>query len=102
MAANGKLEGKRTHNGWTTWTWDAREPMATYLATMNTGKFKFTNYAKNGIRFIDAIDPDLFTPIATPSTGSRFALSGGPADLLQALGPPDLRSPVAARPSASR
>ena len=30
--ANGVLLGTQTSGGWTTWTWDAVEPMATYLA----------------------------------------------------------------------
>ncbi len=80
VAANGKLEGKSTHQGWTTWTWDAKEPMATYLATMNVGKFSIASHSQDGIRFIDAIDPDLLKPVASPTSGTRFALSGAPAD----------------------
>ena len=37
--ANGKLLGSQTNGAWTTWNWDAVEPMATYLATMAIGHF---------------------------------------------------------------
>ena len=37
--ANGRLESMTTAGGRTTWTWDAVEPMATYLATINVGEF---------------------------------------------------------------
>ena len=33
VVANGVPKGQTTDNGWTTWTWDAVDPMATYLAT---------------------------------------------------------------------
>ena len=32
VVANGKLTGRHTHHGQTTWSWNAAEPMATYLA----------------------------------------------------------------------
>lgn len=74
--ANGKLDGKKTRNGWTTWEWEAKEPMATYLATVNVGQFEIDAYQRNGIKFWDAIDPDLLKPVAAPSTGSSLAISG--------------------------
>ena len=74
--ANGKLTGRRTHHGWTTWSWDAKEPMATYLATVNIGEFDIHAYRKRGISYWDAIDPDLLGPVATATTGTQFALSG--------------------------
>jgi hypothetical protein len=75
VVANGKLTGRRTHHGWTTWSWNAKEPMATYLATMNIGEFDIDAYRKRGISYWDAIDPDLLAPVAVPTTGSQFALS---------------------------
>ena len=72
--ANGVLEKTRERHGWTTWTWNAREPMASYLATMAIGEFDVTAYRSNGIKFWDAIDPDLFVGV-TPRTGDQFALS---------------------------
>jgi hypothetical protein len=72
--SNGVLEDRRTRHGWTTWTWDAKEPMASYLTTATIGQFDLREFRANGIKFWDAFDPDLFTPFA-PRTGSRFALS---------------------------
>ena len=72
--------------GWTTWIWDAKEPMASYLTTATIGEFDLRAYREDGIRYWDAIDPDLFTP-AAPRTGDQFALSQ-PADLV-------LQAPVA-------
>jgi len=75
VVANGKLLGQDNHNGWTTWDWDAPDPMATYLATINIGKYKVTGYNKDRIRYLDAIDPDLFKLDASPHSGSRYAYS---------------------------
>jgi hypothetical protein len=72
VVANGKLEKQRKRHGWTTWTWDAKEPMASYLAMMAIGEFDVTAYREDGIKFWDAIDPDLF---ARPVTGDGFAMS---------------------------
>ena len=72
--ANGELESRRVSRGRTTWVWDAREPMASYLTTATIGEFDLRSYRRDGIRYWDAIDPDLFTP-AAPRTGEGFALS---------------------------
>jgi hypothetical protein len=72
---NGVLQSTQTANGWTTWTWYAREPMASYLATATVGEFDLRAYRVRGIRFWDAIDPDLFVPPFTPTTGVQFAIS---------------------------
>jgi hypothetical protein len=72
--ANGVLKKKRTRHGSTTWRWDAREPMASYLTTMNIGEFDLHAYKADGIRYWDAIDPDLLVPPA-PRTGEQFAIS---------------------------
>jgi len=75
VVANGRLVGKDTHGSLATWTWDAPDPMATYLATVNVGQFDIHAYRKNGIRYWDALDPDLLTPVASPHGGSQFAYS---------------------------
>ena len=49
----------RPSHGWTTWTWDAKEPMASYLAMMAVGEFDVRAYREDGLRFWDALDPDL-------------------------------------------
>jgi hypothetical protein len=64
--SNGVLRGSRTRNGRTTWHWQASEPMAPYLAMMAIGQFDPGGYQADGIRFRDAIDPDLFTTPAAP------------------------------------
>ena len=69
--ANGELRSNRTRGGSTTWVWDAREPMASYLTTATIGQFDVHAYRADGIRYWDAIDPDLFAG-ATPRTGERF------------------------------
>ncbi|MCD4524295.1 M1 family metallopeptidase [Nocardioides sp. cx-173] len=38
--ANGSLARRVRHGGRTTWTWQARDPMATYLAMVAVGRFK--------------------------------------------------------------
>jgi hypothetical protein len=72
--ANGELEDERTKGGWTTWTWEADEPMASYLATTCIGQFDLRAYKEDGIRFWDAVDPDLYVQFA-PRTGNQFAIS---------------------------
>ncbi|MEU8821693.1 M1 family aminopeptidase [Actinoplanes sp. NPDC048796] len=73
--SNGKLISHTTHGAWTTWLWDERAPMASYLATADVGEFRTTSYVKNGLTFFDAIDPDLF--VRPPArTGSHLAISG--------------------------
>lgn len=64
--ANGTLEKQDSSRESTTWIWKAREPMASYLATATVGQFDLTAYRQKGIRYWDAIDPDLFAPVAVP------------------------------------
>ncbi len=75
VVANGVLQRERSRGGQTTWTWDAREPMASYLAMMAIGSFDVRAYRANGLKFWDALDPRLFEPIAEPRTGTQYALS---------------------------
>jgi hypothetical protein len=74
VVANGELEGVRTRHGRSTWTWDAKEPMASYLTTVDIGEFDLDAYRRDGIRYWDAIDPDLFARLE-PRTGEQFAIS---------------------------
>ncbi len=73
--ANGRLLYDTTRNGRVTWAWQQTEPMASYLATVNIGQFDLDQYTDDGIRYLDAIDPDLFTPIVEPHSGENFAWS---------------------------
>lgn len=74
VVSNGVLKHERERHGWTTWTWDAKEPMASYLAMMAIGEFDVHAYREDGIKFWDAIDTDLLTR-AQPRTGQRYAIS---------------------------
>ncbi|MDN4612303.1 M1 family aminopeptidase [Arthrobacter burdickii] len=75
VVANGRLLDDRTRDGLTTWTWEAREPMASYLATASVGQWDFSQYKVGRIHYLDALDPDLFDPVAEPRTGTNFAWS---------------------------
>src|SRR5690349_12465086 len=68
--SNGTPAGRSTAKGWTTWRWRQAEPMATYLAMAAIGRFDVTSYRRNGITFVDAIDPAL-----PPETYARAAKS---------------------------
>ena len=72
--ANGELKDVDDHGRTTTWEWEAREPMASYLTTATIGEFDVKAYRADGIKFLDAIDPDLLAPPA-PRTGKQFAIS---------------------------
>ncbi len=74
--ANGLLEGSASANGLTTWSWDAPDPMAAYLATATVGDFTLQqSTAPDGTPIIDAIDPArLGTPVAALAlTGQMMA-----------------------------
>lgn len=76
--ANGVLVSQRTRNGWTTWTWDAKEPMAPYLAGMGMGQFDIRAYRNSGIKYWDAIDSSLMAdqaPAVEPVAGTTFLYS---------------------------
>lgn len=75
VVANGELLGSTTHHGRTTWTWDERRPMASYLATASLGQFQVHAYEANGLQMYDAVDPDLYKPRVAPHTGSRYVFS---------------------------
>jgi aminopeptidase N len=66
VIANGRLAGHRTKAGNTTWTWEAREPMASYLATASVGHYALHSYQAGGLRFYDAVDPDLYSESVDP------------------------------------
>ena len=51
------------------------EPMASYLTTVDIGSFDLHSYRRDGIGLVDAVDPDLFDPVAEPRTGKQYALS---------------------------
>ena len=73
--ANGLLVSRVDSGNRTIWTWDAKEPMAPYLATASIGEFQLRERTVNGVRYWDALDPDLLKP-PRPRSGKRYAFSG--------------------------
>jgi aminopeptidase N len=67
VVANGRLVGRKTRGGSSTWVWNAREPMASYLATATIGQFDLRRYrTPDGLLMYDAFDPDLFSEPVDP------------------------------------
>ena len=57
VVANGFLRGKERSHGWTTWEWEAREPMASYLATIDIGLWDVDRWRTDtGLPVYDAVD----------------------------------------------
>jgi hypothetical protein len=75
VIANGKLKGKQKHGSVTRWTWDEKAPMASYLATVNSGHFKVKPFRSGGVSYVNAIHKDLFKAFAEPRTGKQYAYS---------------------------
>jgi aminopeptidase N len=57
--ANGVLLSNASSGGKTTWVWRETDPMATYLATVETGRFDLTVSSIDGIPSYVAVDPQL-------------------------------------------
>ncbi|MEO5874793.1 MAG: M1 family metallopeptidase, partial [Streptosporangiaceae bacterium] len=58
--SNGVLTGRRTQGARTSFTWKQRQPMASYLATIDIGKWKVkSGRTPGGIRNYIAVDPKL-------------------------------------------
>lgn len=57
--ANGVLVSQTTSNGKTTWVWHEADPMSTYLATTDIGRFNLTTSSVDGIPSYVAVDPQL-------------------------------------------
>ncbi|MFD1506188.1 M1 family metallopeptidase [Georgenia yuyongxinii] len=74
--ANGDLTGDTTTGGWTTWSWDAPDLMAPYLATATVGNFELAEYTTEaGVPIIDAVDRDIAGTNRT-TTVATLALTG--------------------------
>jgi aminopeptidase N len=68
VVANGLLLSHTTAGRTTTWKWDERDPMASYLATINIGHYKVHTYkTRAGLRMYDAVDPDLYQEAVDPA-----------------------------------
>ncbi len=57
--ANGVLVSETTSGGAATWVWHEADPMATYLATADIGRFDLTTSTVDGIPSYVAVDPQL-------------------------------------------
>jgi aminopeptidase N len=55
--SNGRLTNRDVHGHRQTFVWDENAPMATYLATVTTGKFRVTRSRVDGIPSLVAVDP---------------------------------------------
>jgi aminopeptidase N len=57
VVANGRLVNAHTHNGQSTWRWVARDPMASYLATIDVGFWDTHVWeTEAGVPVYDAVD----------------------------------------------
>lgn len=83
--SNGVLDDRETRRGWTTWEWEAKEPMASYLSMLAIGEFDVRRYRADGIRFWDAVDPDLL-PTSAARTGEYVAAAPGANSAYERLG----------------
>lgn len=60
VVANGDQTGARSAGGMDTFVWNEKQPMATYLATIDIGKWNFhTTHTSGGIPELVAVDPAL-------------------------------------------
>ena len=57
--SNGALTGEQTTGDRTVWTWDAKEPRASYLSLLAVGDYNLSAYEKRGVRYWDAVDKPL-------------------------------------------
>jgi aminopeptidase N len=75
--ANGRLARRAPHRRHTTFVWREGAPMATYLATLTTGRFRVHRSRANGIPSYVAVDPAQANADSTLSkVGSILALFG--------------------------
>ena len=78
VVANGFLAGQRTRGDSTRFDWHAPEPMSSYLATIDIGKWDVRkSRTASGIPVYDAVDPDLLAdPVYGPSIEASLARQG--------------------------
>jgi aminopeptidase N len=89
VVANGKPRGQdQRPGGWTAWRWEAREPMASYLATIDIGYWDIVRWRTDGgVPVYDAVDTAI-TGGVRAAINSSLARQGEILDLLSgAFGP---------------
>ena len=84
--ANGRPSGHpATKAGWTTWTWKAKDPMASYLSTAGVGDFVLSyDVGPRGLPIINAIDAGV-TGTALDTTQASLALQPEMITFLEGL-----------------
>ena len=90
-----RAAGRRQPRAGDAWRWEAKEPMASYLTTATIGEFDVKQYKTDGIKVLDAIDPDLDTRAAAAHRAPVRDL-GHRRAVLQAAGADDQRARRAA------
>ncbi|PYC72410.1 peptidase M1 [Micromonospora arborensis] len=60
--SNGVPGGKASKDGWTTWKWSEKSPMASYLSTLVIGEFRITTATHRG--------KPVYNAVATAANGS--------------------------------
>ena len=80
--ANGFLRGQQQRGGKSTWRWDAPEPMASYLATIDVSDWDVTRSRQAGLPIYDAVDPHADRRAAAPDR----LVAGPPGRGLDLLG----------------
>jgi aminopeptidase N len=88
VVANGFLRDRDSRHGSTTWEWEAREPMASYLATIDIGDWDVRRWRTDtGLPVYDAVDAAI-TGGLRAEIDSSLARQGEVLDLLSdAFGP---------------
>jgi aminopeptidase N len=88
VVANGFLRGRDRRGGRTTWEWDAREPMASYLVTIDIGNWDVNRWRTDtGLPVYDAVDAAI-TGGLRAEIDAGLARQGEVLDLLSdAFGP---------------
>jgi aminopeptidase N len=88
VVANGFLRDQDRRRGFTTWEWEAREPMASYLATIDIGNWDVRRWRTDtGLPVYDAVDAAI-TGGLRAEIDAGLARQGEVLDLLSdAFGP---------------
>ncbi|RKN44436.1 M1 family metallopeptidase [Micromonospora endolithica] len=73
--SNGVPDGKSTAEGWTTWKWAERSPMASYLSTVVIGKFRLTQEKHKGRPVFHAVTTSIPKGAADRSIAETVAVA---------------------------
>ncbi|RLP90115.1 M1 family metallopeptidase [Micromonospora sp. CV4] len=79
--SNGVPGGKTSKDGWTTWKWSEKSPMASYLSTLVIGKFRITTGEHKGRPVYSAVT----TKVAKGAADASIAKTVKVADYLESV-----------------